>query len=201
VHPAQGRPGMIAKRKVVPRAQVGKVMVRPIRPQSFHRVEFRRISRELLNDDPSSLPGQVLPDQPSAVAGLAVPDGQQLSRHTTREVPQKTDHLRAPGRPRIETEVEVPQGDPGDGRARLPVEVILEHRGLPTRGPGPNPVRAFAQPTLVREDDDSALARCVLFGAGQRFSFQRWIACSSRSSACPVGRCTLQPRSRRMRQT
>jgi len=192
---------MVAKRKVVLRAQVGKFMVLPVPPQEFDRVQLWGIGRQLLDDNPPSLPRQVLPYQPTAVAGQAVPDDQQLSRQVAREVPQKIDHLWTADRPGIEAEIEVPQGDPGDGRERLPVEVILQDGRLAPWRPGPDPVWALAQPALVYEDDDSPLPRCVPFGAGQRFSFQCWIACSSRSSACPVGRCTLQPRSRRMRQT
>src|SRR3990170_6523260 len=146
-------------------------MVLPVPPQVFHRVELRRVRGQSLDGNPPSLLLQVFPYQPAAVAGQAVPDDQQLSRQVARELPQEIDHLWTADRPGIDAEVEVPQGDPGDGRERLPVEVILEHRGLPTRGPGPHPVGAFAQPTLVYEDDDSALARCVFSSAGQRFSF------------------------------
>ena len=192
---------MIAKCKVVLRAQVGKFMVLPVPPQVFHRVEFRGIGRQLLDDNPSSLLLQVLRYQPTAVAGQTVPDDQQLPPQVAREVPQKIDHLWAAHRPGIETEVEVPSGDPGDGRERLPVEVILQHGRLTPWRPSPDPVWVLAQPAFVYEDNDSPLPRCVSFNTGPRFSFQRRIACLSRSSACPVGRCTVQPRSRRMRQT
>ena len=192
---------MLAERKVTIRAEVGEFMLLPVPPQELDWVQFRGVGRELLDDQPARLPLQVLPDQPAAVAGEAVPDDQQSPPQMAREVLQEIDNLWAPHRSGIEAEVEVPPRNPGDGRQRLPVEVILQDRGLPSRRPGPHPVRAFAEPTLVYEDDRSALPRGVFLSAGQRFSFQRRIACSSRSTARPIGLCTLQPRSRRMRHT
>jgi len=48
-------------------------------------------------------------------------------------------------------------GDAGGGRQHLPVEMMLQHRGLPAWGPRPHPLRALAQPALVDEDDGAPL--------------------------------------------
>jgi len=59
----------------------------------------------------------------------------------------------------------------------------------------------LAQPALVDEDDGAPLAERFFLSRGQRTRFQYRIACSSRSSAFPVGRWQLHPSWRRMRQT
>jgi len=65
---------------------------------------------------------------------------------------QELDRLRALDRTRIEPEVETPGRQAGDGRQGLPVEVVLEHRGLPARRPSSAAVRSLAYPTLFDED-------------------------------------------------
>src|SRR5207245_1344456 len=101
----------------------------------------------------------------------------------------------------IEPEVEVPPGDAGRRRQHLPVEMMLQYRGLPARRPGPHPMRSFAQSAFVDEDDGAPLAEgCFLIR--RHSAFFRWrIACSSRSSARPLGRWQVQLSLRRMRQT
>jgi hypothetical protein len=64
----------------------------------------------------------------------------------------------------------------------------VEDRRLAARRSSPTPVRPFAQPALVREDDRLALACGVVFTSGHRTRTQRRMAASSRSSARPVGR-------------
>ena len=176
-------------------------MVLPVPPQVFDRGEFRSIGRRLLDDDPFGLPRQILPDQPTAVSGQAAPDHQQLTLQVSRELWQETDHLWTADRPVTEAEAQVPRGDPGDGRVRLPVEVMRDHRGLPAWESGARPERALRQPALVFEDDDSPLPHCVVLGPGQHFSSLRSIVCSCRSRARPIVRRPLQPRYDRKRQT
>ncbi len=125
-------------------------MVLPVPPQVFDRGEFRSIGRQLLDDDPFGLPRQILPDQPTAVSGQAAPDHQQLTLQLTRELWQETDHLGTADRPVTEAEAQVPQGDPDDGRVRLQVEVMRDHRGLPTWGSSARPARAFRQPARAQ---------------------------------------------------
>ena len=67
--------------------------------------------------------------------------------------------------------------------------------------PGPHPMWAFAQSALVNEDDGAPFAERFFLIGGQRYFFQRPIACSCRSSARPAGRWQLQLSLRRMRQT
>ena len=115
--------------------------------------------------------------------------------------PRNSTHLRPADGAGIEPKVEIPPGDAGRRRQRLPVEVVLQHRSLSARRPGAHPMGPLAQSALVDEDDGAPLAERFFLSCGQRTCFQCRMACSSRSSARPVGRWQLQPSLRRMRQT
>lgn len=131
----------------------------------------------------------------------AIPDYQQSARQMTQQVREKVHHLRGADGLSVKPKIKVPPGDAGDGREHLPIEMILQHRGLSARRPSPYPMGSFAQPAFVDEDDGAPLAERFFLSRGQRTRFQYRIASSSRSSARPVGRWQLQPSWRRMRQT
>jgi hypothetical protein len=86
-----------------------------------------------------------------------VPQHQQLAAQMAQQMAAEVDHLSAADRLGIEAEVEVPPGDSGGGRDNLPIEVILQHRRLPTWRPGAHPVGPLAQSALVDEDDGTSL--------------------------------------------
>ena len=102
---------------------------------------------------------------------------------------------------RIQSKVEAPPGDSGDGRQTLPVEVILQHRCLSSGRPRAIPIRPLAQPAFVHEHYGSTLVSGFFLISGQRFFFHCRIASSSRSKARPVGRWQLHPNCRNIRQT
>ena len=62
-------------------------------------------------------------------------------------------------------------------------------------------MQPFAQSAFVDEDDGAPLAERFFLICGQRYIFHCRIACSSPSSAFPVGRWQVQLSLRRMRQT
>jgi len=192
---------MIAKCCVVPRTKVREFMVLPMPPQELYWVQLGRIGREPLDRNPTRLLLEVFPHQVTAMTWQTVPDDHHLASQVARKVLEEVDHLWPPHRPRVEPEVEIPEGDACDGRERFPIEVILENRRVAPRCPGSHPIRPFAEPALVDKDYGFALARRVFFSNGQRSSFQRWMAFSSRSSARPLGRCAVHPICLRMRQT
>src|SRR5271157_1459566 len=101
---------------------------------------------------------------------------------------KKLDDLWAADSSRKQAKVEVPPRHPGNGRQRLPVEVILQHGRLSTWRPGATAMRTLAQSALVDEDDRAALVFGLFFNSGQRFCFHCWILTSSRSKARPAGR-------------
>jgi hypothetical protein len=130
-----------------------------------------------------------------------VPDHQQLAREVAQQMAEEVDHLGGMDGAGIEPEVEVPPGDAGRCRQHLPVEMMLQHRSLPARRPGPHPMRPFAHSALVDEDDRAPLAEGFFLIRGHVTFFHCRIASSSRSSALPVGRWQLQLSLHRMRQT
>ena len=88
----------------------------------------------------------------------------------------------------VQTEIEVPPGHASSDREQLPVEMVLQHRGLPARRPCAYAVGSLAQSAFVDEDDGTPLAPGFFLSCGQRSRFQCVIACSLRSKARPLGR-------------
>src|SRR5216683_1444157 len=131
-------------------------MLFPAAPNVLDRVEFWRVSGQALQFEPGPLAGDPVLDQAAAVSGKAVPDDQQPARDMTQEMSQKLDHLGTANGSRKEAEVETPPGYPGHRREQLPVEMILQQRGLSARRPSAAAVGSLAQPALVDEDDGLA---------------------------------------------
>src|SRR5579863_7145075 len=166
-----------------------------------NRIEFRGIDRQIVQRQAASLAGDKFSDQVAAMNLGTIPDYQQSARQMTQQMGKELHHLRGADGALVKPEMEVPPRDAGDGREHLPVEMILQHRGLSARRPGAHPMGPLAQPALVDEDDGAPLAACFFLSCGQRTRCQYRMASSSRSSARPVGRWQLQPSWRRMRQT
>src|SRR5215467_5706383 len=70
---------------------------------------------------------------------------------------EELDDLRTANASGKQAKVKVPPGDPRHRRQHLPVKVILQHRRLSPRRPGPTAMRSFAQSAFVDEDDGMAL--------------------------------------------
>jgi len=68
-------------------------------------------------------------------------------------------------------------------RDLVPPIAMVDHRRLPTRGPGLGDVRDQQKSGFIRKDYMGAQPRGVFFTLGQSFSFQWTIASSSRSMA------------------
>src|ERR1039457_6095718 len=169
-------------------------------PDVLGGVELGGIGRELLDLDRSLEGFEILAHQCRAMRGQAVPAHEQGFADLTAERVQELDDLRTLDCTRKESEVEASKSDPGDDRELMPVEVILQDRGLAARRPGAHPGRPLAPSRLIYEDDDSALF-CGFFlePASERICFHRLIAVSSRSSARPEGRWQEKPSETRMR--
>ena len=173
----------------------------PIAPEVLDGVEFRCVPGQALDDKAVLMrPNEVL-DEAASVGRKAVPDNQQRAAHVPEKVFEKLHDLRRLNRSREEPEVEVPDGHSGDGRQQVPVEVVLEHGGLPFRSPRATAVGPLAQSAFVDEDDGAPIADRPLFSAGQRFFFQSRIFSSSLSRARPSGRWQLQRIRRSKHQT
>src|ERR1700674_1286403 len=110
----------------------------------------------------------------------------------TQQMFEKLDDLRSLDRAGKQTKVEIPPGDSGNGRQRLPVEMILQHRCLASWRPGAAAMRTLAQSAFIDEDDGSPFFLGFFLSPAQRF-FPRRMADSSRPDARPAGRWQLQP--------
>jgi hypothetical protein len=51
----------------VARAEVGQLVLFPVAPDVFQRIEFRRVGGQVCELDPTPLPGDILSDQPAAM--------------------------------------------------------------------------------------------------------------------------------------
>lgn len=182
-------------------AEVGQLMLFAVAPDVFHRVKFRRVSGQILQMDVPTLGGYEGAHQATAVDRQPIPNNQQLGANVPLEVSQELNDLRGLDGSGEKAEVEVPDGNPRHGRKALPVEGVLQDRGLATRSPSADPVWALAQTAFVHKDYGALLAEGLFFNSGQRNRFQRRIAGSSRWIARPVGRWQLQPKERKIRHT
>jgi len=135
------------------------------------------------------------------MGGQPIPDDQQRPGKMSEQCLQEVHHLRTFYRALIKPEVETIEGDPGDRRERVPVEVVLQNRSLAARRPGPDPMWSLAYSAFVDEDDRTPFLEGFFLMAGQRMRRQRRISSSFRSRARPTGRWQLQPRSSRIFQT
>jgi hypothetical protein len=72
---------------------VGKLVMLAVRPDIFHRVEFRRIGRQKLGAQPALLIVDELLGVTAAMRRKAVPDQQQVAGNVTQQVLEELDDL------------------------------------------------------------------------------------------------------------
>ncbi len=173
----------------------------PIAPDVLDRIQFGGVGRQVLKRETPILFRDEISNHSATVLPQSVPDHQEVAWNLAQETTKEIHDLRTPNRTGIHAEVEGPPGHTGDRGQGLPVEVILQDRGLTFRRPSAATMGLQAQSAFVDEDDRLAFACGVFFSAGQWVSFHQRIASSLRSSARPVGRWQVQPSCRRMRQT
>lgn len=192
---------MVAELAEVSRTEVGKLVSLPIAPDVLDGIQFGSVGRQVLERETPVLVRHEVPDQSAAVLAQSVPDHQEVAWNLTQQTTKEIHNLWTPDRTGIQPEVKRPPGHTGDRGQGLPVEVILQDRGLASRRPRAATMRLQAQSAFVDEDDRLAFASGVFFRAGQWVFFHQRIASSLRSSARPVGRWQVQPSCRRMRHT
>ena len=176
-------------------------MLLPVTADILDRVQFRRVGRQIGSANPPLQTGKVVLHQPAAVRRQTIPYNQQRQTKVTHQGLQKVHHLLLLDRTRIDSKVEIPQGEPGCYRKTLPIKIVLQDGCLSAGCPGATTMRSLAQSAFVDEDQDTPLPERFFFRAGHTFFFQRRICSSLRSRACPSGRCGLQPRPTRSFQT
>src|SRR5580658_2670412 len=182
-------------------AQIGQFALLHVAPDVFDRIEFRRVGWQSFQDQVSVERFDVVLNHPTAVRRQAIPDDQQLAANLLVKRLQEFDELRTPDCAGVQAEIEVPETDAGDHRQLLPVEAVLQYRGLAFGCPGLDARGPLAQSGFVDEDDGAAFSAGLFFSAGQRLVRHCLMAASSRWIARPVGRWLEKPSSCRMRQT
>ena len=170
-------------------------------PDVLHRVQFRRVGRQVFRVQAAFLVTYKLLCDPTAVGGKTIPNQQNVAMDITEQVFEELDNLLGFDGVLEDLKVEVPNGHSGNDGQSLPVEVKLENGRLPARCPRAPPVGPLAQTAFVDEDDRAPFFLSFFLIAGQRLRFQSSINPSFRSNARPTGSWTLQFSWRRMRQT
>jgi len=170
-------------------------------PDILHRVQFRRIRRQVLHLQAAFLVANELLRDFTAVARKPVPNQQDVAIDVAKQVLEELDDLLRLDGVFEDLKVEVPDRDAGDDRQGFPVEVELQDRRLPSWRPRAPPMRPLTQTTFVYENDRSAFFLSFFLISGQRFCFHSSIKAWLRSRARPTGSCTLQFNWRRMRHT
>src|SRR6185312_14741830 len=180
---------------------IGQLVMLEVPPDVFGGVELRGIRRQRFDLHRTLERFEVLAHERAAMDRGTVPDNQQPLSYLLTQRVQELDDLRPFDGAGKEPEVEASEGNARDNRELMPIEVILQDRGLPFGRPGLHPRGPLAQSRLVDEDDDSALSCGVFFRAGQRSRFQRAMAGSLRSSARELGRWEENPSAVSIRPT
>jgi len=135
-HSTKGAARMLAEGDVILRAQIWQFMAFPVdlqelnggSPEPAPGVQFRSIGWQPLSRNPTSLLLEGFLHQVAPRARRATPKDQRLPAQGRGKMLEEVDNLLPPLRPWIEAEAEVSERGTGDGRKRLPVEVVLEPR-------------------------------------------------------------------------
>src|SRR5579863_1529133 len=182
------------ERPEVLRANIGQGVLLPVGPDILDRVEFRSITRQIFDAQPWAILIDEVSRDLALVRRQPIPYEGQRSWDVEQQRCQKLHHLGTLDRPLVKTEVEVIEGQAGDSRHFVPVEVVLQDGGLAARRPSPHPMRPLAHSAFIEEDDGTAFRPGFFLIPGQLTRFHWRIASSFRSRARPSGRWQLQPR-------
>ena len=138
-------------------AQVGDLVFLQIGPDRLDRIEFRRVGRQAGDSDVAVQFLQPCLDQTRAVRGNAVPDDQQRPLDLALERTEEFDDLLGADGTGEESEIELPEGQPGDGRELFPGEAVLQDRRVAAQAPGARDTGTFGEARFVYEDDGATL--------------------------------------------
>ena len=188
--------------------ELGHVGPRQMAPEIFDRVQFRRVSWQILHRQPLRLLCDPCLHFSTAMRRQPVPQQDRLpSSHVSLERSQVRQHLRLfdGSWSKPQTQPYAPRrrrGDQaGDRRQSLPVERRHQDRRLSARRPSPTHAGTFRKPALIQENQQRPVFTGLFLILGQRYRTQRLMASSLRSRAFRSGRWQVQPNCRRTFQT
>src|ERR1700722_15530982 len=115
--------------------QVGQLAVFHVAPDVLDRIEFGSVGRQALDHDMSIECFDILGNHATTVSRQAIPNHQQLAADLLAQRLQEFDELRTADGASVQAKVEVPETDAGNHRQLLPIEAVLQHRGLTFRRP------------------------------------------------------------------
>jgi len=154
------------------------------RPDSLIGVELGGVGREMLDVETRMLALELVQGLPLVGARVV-----QERNHRPPQMAQELAHLLLPDilEPELVVEAQVvpfrAEGDSRDDRDFVPSITMTVNRSAATGCPDLDDIGDQQESGLVREDEMGAQPRTVFFTRGQSLRFQRWMACSSRSTA------------------
>ncbi len=144
--------------------EIRHLVLFPVRPEVFDRVELRSIGREEFKLNLAVLGVNPCAHQTAGMDLQTIPDYEQLAAdQVPPQVSEEVEDLGGTDAALDQLEVDVPEGDTSDGRELVPGETVLQDWGVTSGRPGSHAVRPFTDPGLVYEDDGSALPGAVFF--------------------------------------
>src|SRR5438445_3729012 len=140
-----------------------------VRPELFHRIQFRGVGREPLHSEPGSVAFEGLPYLAAAVGGQVVPHQDEGTSPMASQGREKAHHLGATHAAPMQRQQ--PAGtltvgarqQGGDSRKALPVERFDHARRLPARGPGGPNRRPLREAGFVHKTEPSLQFLSVFF--------------------------------------
>lgn len=108
---------MMTKLRKRLRTEIRKLMLFPVSPQVFHRIERRRIGGQILKVDPAVLLDDKVLDEPAAVRSQSVPNRQHVRGNVTHQMRETLNDLRASDAARIQPKVKIPPRHSSHGQS------------------------------------------------------------------------------------
>lgn len=187
------------------RAGVGHFLPLDVSPKGLSGIQFRRISGQSFQAEPTSLMAQVFDHEAAFVRRQTIPNQNrflpaQLAFEILEERDQAFRVITAGASLKVQTATpSVPaETQRGTDRKRFPIESMDQDRGLSSRRPGPPHRGPLGDTAFVLEENPGFPTPSFFFTAGHLSEIQYRIASGLRSRACRAGRWrdqSIAPRS------
>lgn len=162
-------------------------------PDALLWIKFRSIAGQAFQMEPfGSFVFQKVFDHLCTMDRCPIPDDEQVAWNLAQQETQEANHilgiigmiLRLHEQPSLSSKA-------SDSRKMIPRQFHTQHRSVSSGSVGPHSHRQQVEAGFIYKDDGSVLLLGFFLSAGQRSSFQRPMAVSSRWLACCTGFCTL----------
>lgn len=190
------------------RAAVSHFLPLDVSPKCLKRIQFRRISGQSLDAEPTSLPAQVFAHEAALVRRQTIPNKNGfLSAQVAFEIAEERDQafgvIAAGTSLKVQTATaSVPaEAQRGTDRKRFPSESMDQDRRLSSGRPGPPHRGPLGDAAFVLEENPGFPTPSVFFTTGHLSETQERIASGLRSRACRAGRWRDQSIAPRIFQT